>query len=137
RLGWQAPGEMVPIRSTPGAWRATLRAGDRRRRRETVLTLLPSDDTAAGCSLGRITLSARGGVSGAFRIERTDQLGLTTTSEMTGLAPIARGIFAPVPDDAVLLAAELQVFGRDLIYEAALALASVLAPDLQVTEQSP
>ena len=136
RLGWQAPGEMVPIRATPGAWRATLRAGDRRRRRETVLTLLPSEHPDTGCSLGQVTLAAHGMISGVFRVERTDRLGVITSSEMAGHAPIARGIIAPVPDNAMLLAAELQVFGRDLIYEAALALAAILAPDLSDSEFS-
>lgn len=136
RLGWQAPGELVPIRSTPGGWRATLRAGERGRRRETLLTLLPTANPAAGCCLERVTLSAQGIVSGVFRVERTDRLGLTTTSEMAKMTPISRGIFAPVADEAVLLAAELQVFGRDLVYEAALAFAAVLAPDLTTTEHA-
>ncbi|MDQ3413060.1 MAG: glucose-6-phosphate dehydrogenase assembly protein OpcA [Chloroflexota bacterium] len=136
RLGWQAPGELVPIRSTPGGWRATLRAGERGRRRETLLTLLPTANPAAGCCLERVTLSAQGIVSGVFRVERTDRLGLTTTSEMAKMTPISRGIFAPVADEAVLLAAELQVFGRDLVYEAALAFAAVLAPDLATMEHA-
>lgn len=137
RLGWQAPGEMVPVRATPGAWRATLRAGDRGRRREMVLNLVPSDDRparapAAGPSLARVTLDA--GTSGSFRVERTDRLGVTTTSELAGQAPIARGIYAPVPDEAALLAAELHVFGRDLIYESALTLAAILAPEMPAPE---
>lgn len=145
RLGWQAPGEMVPVRSTPGAWRATLRAGDRIRRREMVLNLVPSDDRpgrplgtapTAGPSLTRVTLDA-GPAAGRFLVERTDRLGVTTTSELAGQAPITRGIYAPVPDEAALLAAELHVFGRDLIYEAALGLAAILAPELPAAEPAP
>jgi glucose-6-phosphate dehydrogenase assembly protein OpcA len=137
RLGWQAPGEMVPVRATPGAWRATLRAGNRSRRREMVLNLVPSDDRpgapATGPSLTRVTLDA-GPATGRFVVERTDRLGVTTTSELAGQAPIARGIYAPVPDEAALLAAELHVFGRDLIYEAALGLAAILAPEMPALE---
>jgi len=105
-------------------------------RSETLLTLLPTANPAAGCCLERVTLSAQGIVSGVFRVERTDRLGLTTTSEMAKMTPISRGIFAPVADEAVLLAAELQVFGRDLVYEAALAFAAVLAPDLATMEHA-
>jgi glucose-6-phosphate dehydrogenase assembly protein OpcA len=136
RLGWQAPGEMVPMRATPGGWRVTLRAGDRRRRRETVLTLIPSDHPAADCSLGLVSLAAQGTGSGAFRIERIDELGVMTTSNVKGHAPISRGIHAPVPTEPALLAAELQVFGRDLIYEQALARAAILAPDTTRTENA-
>ena len=128
RLGWQAPGEMVPVRSTPGGWRVTLRAGGRGHRRETVLTLLPSFRPAAGSGPGRVELTASGVVAGTFQVERTDQLGLTATSEIAGSPPTSRGVFSPLRDDAVLLASELQVFGRDLIYEAALAMAATLAP---------
>ena len=136
RLGWQAPGEMVPIRPTPGSWRVTLRAGDRRRRRETVLTLVPSDHPAANCSLGSVSLAAHGTSDGAFRIERLDDLSVVTTSEVAGHAPVSRGIHAPVPTEPALLAAELHVFGRDLIYEQALAKAAILAPDPTPTESA-
>jgi glucose-6-phosphate dehydrogenase assembly protein OpcA len=136
RLGWQAPGEMVPIRPTPGSWRVTLRAGDRRRRRETVLTLIPSDHPAANCSLGSVSLAAHGTSAGAFRIERLDELSVITTSEVAGHEPVSRGIHAPVPTEPALLAAELHVFGRDLIYEQALAKAAILAPDPTPTESA-
>ena len=129
RLGWHTPGEMVPVRGTPGAWRVTLRAGGRRHRREVALTLRPSEATLARESLAEVAISAGGGAAGTFRVERIDALGLATWSDVPETPAAHRVVYADLPDEAALLADELRVFGRDAVYEAALAFAAELAPN--------
>jgi len=126
RLGWDAPGEMVRSRNDPAGWRATLRSGGRARRREVLLSVRPTPDPAAGSGLATVTLLAEGGAS--FRVERFDSEELATFSQVGGLPTGRRMVYAPVPDDAALLAEELRDFGRDAVYEAALAVATTLAP---------
>ena len=129
RLGWQAPGELVPERDEPGAWRVTLRAGGRGHRREVLLALRPTTNHLAARCLGAVNLAARGAAAGTFGAERTDELGVTTVSQAPGMAPVRRMVYAAIPDDAALLADELRIFGRDATFEAALAFAADLAPD--------
>ena len=126
RLGWQPPGELVRSRTEPTGWRATLRSGGRTRRREVLLTLRPEPDPVVGSGLAMVTLLAEGGAS--FRVERFDAEELATFSQVGGLPTGRRMVYAPVPDDAALLADELRDFGRDAVYEAALAFATTLAP---------
>jgi glucose-6-phosphate dehydrogenase assembly protein OpcA len=129
RLDWQPPGELVPARDDPGAWRATLRAGARGRRRELVLTLRRSPSPVAGPSLGQVLLAAHGTAAARFHVERTDPLGLSTLSSTREKPEVRRLVYAEEPDDAALLADELRIFGRDPVFEAALAFASGLVPD--------
>ena len=126
RLGWQAPGELVRARGEPTGWRATLRAGSPDRRREVLLTLRPAPDPVADCGLATVTLLAEGGAS--FRVERFDPAELATFSQVDALPTGRRMVYAPVPDDAALLADELRDFGHDAVYEAALRFATPLAP---------
>ena len=42
---------------------------------------------------------------------------------------MVRTVFAPLPTEADLLGEELRVFGRDAIFEAALAFAADMAPE--------
>ncbi len=129
RLEWQAPGELVPARDEPGAWRATLRAGSSCRRREVLLTIRPSASPTHAECLADVALAAGGGASGSFRIKRVDDLTLATLSETAGMPPVQRMAYAGALDDAALLAEELREFGRDPVFEAALAFAASLAPD--------
>ncbi len=126
RLGWKPPGELVP--TGDGGWRATLRTTGRGRLREVVLALRPTNDPVAARGLGSITLQSGGEAPGLFRIERIDALGLSTRSQIQGAPPVSRMVFTAEADDATLLAEELRIFGRDLVYEAALAFAATLAP---------
>jgi hypothetical protein len=141
RLGWQAPGEMVREHAGAGtgtnvgagadvgvSWRATLRAGGRRERRELALVLEPAMDPMAECGLATVSLRAAGGAS--FRIERFDPEELATISYVPGSATSRRMVYAALPDEAALLADELRHFGRDGVYEEALAFAATLAPDV-------
>ncbi len=133
RLGWQAPGELLPLRDRAGGWRATMRAGERGRQREVLLTLRPTGARHAGRGLGRVDLAADGGKAGAFWAERLDGQELTTCSELPGTPRMCRMVHAAVPDEAALLADELRVFGRDPVYEAALGFAAALAPEIDET----
>nr|MBA3413733.1 glucose-6-phosphate dehydrogenase assembly protein OpcA [Chloroflexia bacterium] len=126
RLGWQAPGELVRSRNEPTGWRATLRSGGRDRRREVLLSLRPAPDPVADCGLATVTLLAEGGAS--FRVERFDPAELATFSQVDALPTGRRMVYAPVADDAALLADELRDFGHDAIYETALRFATPLAP---------
>lgn len=128
RLGWRAPGEFLPVRDEPGAWRLTLRAGGRGRQREVSLLLRPTATSLADRCFGEVHLSADGGAAGEFRVERIDPLGLATASEGPGMPAVRRMIFAGVPDDAALLADELRMFGRDPDFEEALTFAATVAP---------
>lgn len=129
RLGWTAPGEMVPMGDPAEGWRVTLRAGSRGQLREVVLWLQPTADPNATRSLGGVVLRAGGATPSTFRIERVDALGLSTRSEIRGRPPVSRMVYATTPDDPTLLADELRVFGRDVTFEEALAFAATLAPE--------
>lgn len=128
RLGWQAPGEVVRPRGGAG-WRATLRAGGHGRRREVVLTVEPALDPVADCGLAAVAVVAGGEASGTFRIERFDPEEVATIAQLVGVPTARRMVYAPVPDPAALLADELRSFGRDAVYESALAVAAAMAPD--------
>ncbi len=129
RLGWRTPGELLPARDEPGGWRATLRAGGPGRRREVLLSLRPSEDPLAARSLDAVDLIAHGATAGSFRVERGDPLGLTTCSKTAAMPAVQRMVYATIPDDAELLAEELRDFGRDPVYEVALAFAAELTPE--------
>ena len=128
RLNWRTPGELLPLRGEPNAWRATLRAGSAGQQREVTLTLRPTARPLAASTLLDVRLTADGGKAGFFSVERLDADEISTVSHCPDLAPMVRTVFAPLPDEADLLAEELRNFGRDLIYEAALEFAADLAP---------
>ena len=65
---------------------------------------------------------------GVFKIDRLDENEISTSSDMPGTASIIRTVFAPIPGEADLLAAELRAFSRDPVFEAALIFAADLAP---------
>jgi glucose-6-phosphate dehydrogenase assembly protein OpcA len=128
RLNWRTPGELLPVRGDPNAWRATLRAGAAGRQREVTITLRPTAKALAASTLLDLRLAADGGKAGVFTIERLDGNEIYTTSDSPDIPTMSRTVFAPLPDDADLLGEELRMFGRDPIFEAALAFAADLAP---------
>ncbi len=128
RLGWSAPGAMVPTRGEPNGWHVTFRAGSVLAPREVVVNLRPSPSAFAGLALGRIALLAGGGALGRFEIERISPMEVRSTSRVDHGPAATRTVF-DVPDgEGGLLADELRVFNRDPTYEAALAVASIIAP---------
>jgi hypothetical protein len=129
RLNWRTPGELLPVRGDPNVWRATLRAGAAGRQREVTLTLRPTARPLAGSTLLDVRLAADSGKAGFFTVERLDEGEIATTSDSPDLPEMARTVFAPLPDEADLLGEELHQFGRDPVYEAALAFAADMAPE--------
>lgn len=128
RLGWRSPGELVPVRNEPHTWRSTLRSETSKPEREVLLSLRPSDLPAASSGLARVKIGSDGGEAGTFLIDRVDPLGLATSSDLPGLPTVERLVYAEPPTDAALLADELRMFGRDQMFEEALAFAAALAP---------
>lgn len=128
RLNWRTPGELLPVRGDPNVWRATLRAGTTGRQREVTLTLRPTARPLAASTLLDVRLAADGGKAGFFTVERLDSDEISTTSSSPEIPNLVRTVFSPIPSEAELLAEELRIFGRDPVFEAALAFAADLAP---------
>jgi glucose-6-phosphate dehydrogenase assembly protein OpcA len=126
RLGWRAPGELVRGRD---GWRLTLRAGPKGRSREVLLSLRPTDTAAARACLGSVTLIANGADPGEFTVARTNDVGITTTSETPTMPKVSRLAYGRLPDDAHLLSQELRNFSGDPVFEEALVFAADLWPD--------
>ncbi|MBW3633189.1 MAG: glucose-6-phosphate dehydrogenase assembly protein OpcA [Chloroflexi bacterium] len=129
RLNWRTPGELLPVRGDPNVWRATLRAGAAGRQREVTLTLRPTAKLLASSTLLDVRLAADGGKAGFFTIERLDADEISTTSDSPEMPNMVRTVFAPLPDEADLLGEELRDFGRDPVFEAALAFATDMVPE--------
>jgi glucose-6-phosphate dehydrogenase assembly protein OpcA len=126
RLEWRAPGELV--RSKDG-WRLTLRAGPKGRSREVLLSLKPTEAESARACLGSVVLVASGSDPGQFTVERTDAVGITTSSETPTMPKVSRLVYGRLADDSHLLSQELRNFSGDPIYEEALEFAADLWPD--------
>jgi glucose-6-phosphate dehydrogenase assembly protein OpcA len=129
RLHWRTPGELLPVRGDPNVWRATLRAGAAGKQREVTLTLRPTTRPLAASTLLDVRLAADGGRAGFFTVERLDDDEISTTSDSPEMPNMVRTVFAPIPTEADLLGEELRDFGRDPIFEAALAFAADMAPE--------
>jgi glucose-6-phosphate dehydrogenase assembly protein OpcA len=129
RLDWRTPGELLPVRGEPNVWRATLRAGAAGHQREVTLTLRPTARPLAASTLLDVRLAADSGKAGYFIVERLDQEEISTTSDSPEMPGMVRTVYAPIPDDAELLGEELRIFGRDPIFEDALAFAADMAPE--------
>jgi glucose-6-phosphate dehydrogenase assembly protein OpcA len=129
RLHWRTPGELLPVRGDPNVWRATLRAGAAGKQREVTLTLRPTTRPLAASTLLDVRLAADGGRAGFFTVERLDDDEISTTSDSPEMPSMVRTVFAPIPTEADLLGEELRDFGRDPIFEAALAFAADMAPE--------
>ncbi len=125
RLGWRAPGEMVSFRD---GWRSTLRAGEKGKSREIVLTLVEGqDDYGCGC-LQEIRLVAGGQSRGIFDVHRTSEEEITTTSDHGEMAAVTRIVHSRCPDDRFLISQELRRLHEDPTYTAALDFATLLWP---------
>ncbi|HEU0115533.1 MAG TPA: glucose-6-phosphate dehydrogenase assembly protein OpcA [Thermomicrobiales bacterium] len=128
RLGWSAPGTMVPTRDQPNGWHLTFRAGPTDAPREIVVCVQPSPHVFAGLALGRIALLAGGGAIARYDIERVSQMEVRSTSQIAKGPAATRTVFDRPEGESGLLADELRVFNRDPTYEAALAVAAAIAP---------
>jgi hypothetical protein len=82
----------------------------------------------SGLALGRIALLAGGGALARYEIERISELEVRSTSRVENGPAATRTVFDLPAGESGLLADELRIFNRDTTYEAALAVASVIAP---------
>lgn len=126
RLGWRAPGEELV--SSRDGWKLTLRAGERGRSREVVLTLRRTDEPSANASLGEIELASTGSDPASFKIRRLSHDGVETTSH-TAATEVSRIVFMRNPSEHDLLSLELREFGSDPLYPEALKFAANLWPE--------
>ena len=126
RLGWRAPGEEL-VRSRDG-WKLTLRAGQRGRSREVILTLRQANGIEADACLGEIQLTANGLKPATFTIERVSKDGVATTSH-TESAESNRTVYMRKLSEEELLSLELRDFGSDPLYPEALKFAANLWPE--------
>lgn len=126
RLGWRAPGEELV--SSKDGWKLTLRAGERGRSREVILTLRRTDEIEADASLGEMRLLASGSRPATFTIARVSQDGVSTASK-TENTDVNRTVFVRGPSESELLSLELRDFGSDPLYPEALKFAANLWPE--------
>ncbi len=125
RLGWQSPGELVKTRE---GWRVTLRGGKAGRRREIILRMKATDDPAFTGILRSIEINCADPACGAFRVERVDMQCLTTQSQVGDAPAMTRMVHTRACHPEDLITDELRMFGRDQVYEDALAFAVSLLP---------
>ena len=125
RLGWEI---MDPLeKRKTGGWSAPLRAVDANGRgREINLRLLPDPSPQARFSLRHVEILSGGEHSGKFRIERTDEDDMITSSETANVPFVSRMVYAKRPTDEMMLGEELQRFGHDRTFEEALTFATKL-----------
>ncbi|MGI8486649.1 MAG: hypothetical protein ACR2OU_20625, partial [Thermomicrobiales bacterium] len=90
--------------------------------------LVPDCSPHARFSLRRVELVATGDNAGVFRVERTDEDDLITTSEMPGGHPVGRMVYSRRPENVSMLAMELQRLVHDRVLEDALLYATKLLP---------
>lgn len=126
RLGWEVIEPLEQRRS--GAWWGALRGQRDGRGRDIEVRLTPDPSPHAIFSLRRVRISSADDAPGAFMVERTDSDDLVTKSEAPTMPEVSRMVYAKRPEGRKMLAEELQRFGHDKIYEAALSIATRLAP---------
>ncbi|HET8523258.1 MAG TPA: glucose-6-phosphate dehydrogenase assembly protein OpcA [Thermomicrobiales bacterium] len=125
RLGWQSPGELVKTRE---GWRVTLRAGKTGRRREIILRMKATDDPTSSGILRSVKIDCADPACGSFRVERVDMQCLTTQSQVGDASAMTRMVHTRASHPEDLITDELRMFGRDAVYEDALAFAATLLP---------
>lgn len=126
RLGWEV---VDPLEQRAGtAWVPLLaRNGDRQR---TIQVRLVSDRSSALArfSLRSVELTAAGDAPGVFKVERTDEDDLITSSELPTMPLVSRMVYSKRPDSESMLKNELQRLTADRIFEDALRFATRLLP---------
>lgn len=125
RLGWEMT---APLAHAGAGWTARLHSGRRGKPREIALRLRSAHGPETDHCLGSVALVAHGEAAGAFTVERTTPLALTTASETPTMPRVSRMVYARPRTDTELLGEELQIFGRDPIFEEALTYAARLLP---------
>lgn len=126
RLGWEISEPLE--RRKAGGWTAPLRATDGQKPREIALRLLPDRSPQAMFSLRHVEILAGGENPGRFRVERTDNDDMVTSSETATVPHVSRMVYARRPSVENMLGEELQRFGHDRTYEDAVAITLGLLP---------
>ncbi|MGC4108381.1 MAG: glucose-6-phosphate dehydrogenase assembly protein OpcA [Thermomicrobiales bacterium] len=125
RLGWEAIDQLD--QRAGASWVPLLaRSGTTQR---TVQVRLISDKSAmAKFSLRSVELVATGEHPGVFKVERTDEDDLITSSELPTMPRVSRMVYSKRPDSESMLAEELQRLVPDRVFEEALRFATRLLP---------
>lgn len=127
RLGWEMIEPMEPRHS--GGWTVPLRARDARGKARFVQARInPNTDDHPTYPLRQVELVATGEYMGTFRVNRNEQDDLVTTSTVGGGPAVSRLVYSQRKPIVYLLGEELQRFGGEPSYEAALKFAIGLLP---------
>lgn len=122
RLGWTT---LQPPDRTRTGLRIIFRAGTRGQ--PVVVRLRPAATASRDdVGLASVILVAQEPASGRFSVERSPGGELMTTSETSDMPAVSRMVYSSLPDNATLLEAELQQFGRDRVFEESLTFTSDL-----------
>jgi glucose-6-phosphate dehydrogenase assembly protein OpcA len=125
RLGWEAIDTLE--QRAEAAWVPLMgRSGDRQR---TIQVRLISDKSSqAKFSLRSVEVVSSGDHPGRFKVERTDDDDLITSSELPTMPLVSRMVYSKRPDSESMLAEELQRLAPDRVFEEALRFATRLLP---------
>lgn len=125
RLGWKIHEPLE--RRKAGGWTAQLRATDGDKPRIVSVRLLPERSLPAIISLRHVEILSGGANPGRFRIERTDDDDMVTSSETSTVPFVSRMVYSRRRSVDEMLLEELQRFGRERTFEeAALSMLNLL-----------
>ncbi|MGC4192748.1 MAG: glucose-6-phosphate dehydrogenase assembly protein OpcA [Thermomicrobiales bacterium] len=125
RLGWEA---IDPLDQRAGASWVPLLARNGDRQRTLQVRLIPDKSAMAKFSLRSVELVATGEHPGVFKVERTDEDDMITSSELPTMPLVSRMVYSKRPDNESMLAEELQRLVPDRVFEEALRFATHLLP---------
>lgn len=127
RLGWTVIEKLEPRKS--GGWTAFMASTNAEgKAREVQIRITPDSTPGAKFSLRSVELVTNGGNAGKFKIQRTDQDDLITSSETTVSPYVSRMVYSRRHSTVEMLGEELQRFGPDRVFEDAIRLATQLLP---------
>jgi len=125
RLGWEA---IDPLDQRTGASWVPLLARNGDRQRSVQVRLIPDKSAMAKFSLRSVELVASGDHPGRFKVERTDEDDMITSSELPTMPLVSRMVYSRRPDNEAMLGEELQRLVPDRVFEEALRFATRLLP---------
>ncbi len=118
RLGWEVV-EPLEQQKAGGSW-VSVRTRSGTRYKDIQIRLVPDHSAHARFSLRSVELVTAGERVGVFRVERTDEDDLITSSQMPGGQTVGRMVYSRRPENVGMLATELQRLGHDRVLEEAL-----------------
>lgn len=127
RLGWEIIDKMEPRRA--GGWTVYMRARPNGGPANQIqIRLTPDVSPGAKFSLRSVELIASGEHQGIFRIQRTDQDDLITSSETESAPFVSRMVYSRRHSTVEMLGEELHRFGPDRVFEDAIRIATAILP---------